>query len=259
MTELPDDLRAATGNMLLSIADDKLMLGHRNTDWTGLAPLLEEDIAFSSISQDEIGHAQALYELASGLLGENADDLAFGRAPAAYRCAVITTMPDEFDWAAALSRKFFCDHFDLDRLRRLAISSWEPLAALATRLAAEEIIHVEHVDDWIIRLGRGGDESRERMQQALDALVGEACMLFEAIDDEDALADAGVFPVVGGDPFDVWCTAVTAVAADAGLQLAPRRPDGQRRGGRRGEQAPHFGGLLDEMCEVYRIAPQAAW
>ena len=89
MTTLPVHLVPAFTDLLLSLADDKLMLGHANSDWTGLGPMLEEDIASSSIAQDEIAHAQALYEVAGELSGQRADDLAFGRAPDAYRCAAI--------------------------------------------------------------------------------------------------------------------------------------------------------------------------
>ncbi len=137
MTQLAENLEAPLVELLLSVADDKLMLGHRNSDWTGLAPILEEDIAFSSLAQDEIAHAQVLYELASGLDGRSSESLAFGRDPIEYRCARIVELPDDFDWAFALCRQFFCDHFDALRLGRMARSSYTPLAHIAARLAAE--------------------------------------------------------------------------------------------------------------------------
>ena len=87
-----EDLKGPLLELLLSVADDKLLLGHRNSDWTGLGPILEEDIAFSSMAQDEIAHAQALYERAGELVGKTADQLAFGRDPDAYRCATITEL-----------------------------------------------------------------------------------------------------------------------------------------------------------------------
>ena len=86
---LPDELKKPAAELLLALADDKLMLGHRNSDWTGLGPILEEDIAFSSLAQDEIAHASAIYELVGELLGRSADDLAFGRAINDYRSATI--------------------------------------------------------------------------------------------------------------------------------------------------------------------------
>src|SRR2546430_15493727 len=71
----------------LEIADDELILGWRNSEWTGIAPLLEEDVAFSSIAQNEIGHARAWYELAARELGTTADELALDRRPEEYRCS----------------------------------------------------------------------------------------------------------------------------------------------------------------------------
>ena len=170
MTRIAEHLKGPLVELLLSVADDKLLLGHRNSDWTGLGPILEEDIAFSSLAQDEIAHAKTLYELAAGLTGGSADQLAFGRGPEQYRCAAIVELPDDFDWAFALGRQLFCDHFDLLRLQRLASSSFKPLADLAARLAAEEQVHVDHADAWVRRLGKGTDDSHRRMQSAVERL-----------------------------------------------------------------------------------------
>src|SRR5688572_23358035 len=128
MTELTAHLKQPLIDLLLALADDKLFLGHRNSDWTGLGPILEEDIAFSHMAQDEMAHAQAIYQFVGEMIGRSADDLAFGRTPEEYRCAHIVEVPDEFDWATALARKLFCDHFDLLRLNRLSQSSHKPLA-----------------------------------------------------------------------------------------------------------------------------------
>ncbi len=150
MTNIRQDLKEPFADLLLSLADDKFILGHRNSDWTGLAPILEEDIAFSSLAQDEIAHAKALYELIGGLLGRYADELAFGRGLEAYRCATIVELPDEFDWATAICRQLFCNRFDALRLARLARSTHKPRADLTGRLAAEQRIHVEHADSWVV-------------------------------------------------------------------------------------------------------------
>jgi ring-1,2-phenylacetyl-CoA epoxidase subunit PaaC len=262
MEPLPDPaLREPLMNLLLAVADDKLILGHRNSDWTGLAPLLEEDIAFSALAQDEIAHAQAIYELAGRLTGRSADQLAFGRTVEEYRCAHIVEVPDEFDWATALVRQFFCDHFDRLRLSRLAQSSWKPLASLAKRLVAEEEIHVQHADGWMIRLGNGTPDSRARIQKALDALTPLAVSLFEPIEEEDALARDGLFPRPDseGGVFSSWKRAVGEVITRSSLTV--RFTDAARAGsgGRRGVHTPHLKELLDEMCEVYRLEPDAAW
>lgn len=259
MTSLAENLDPAFTQLILSIADDKLMLGHRNSDWTGLAPILEEDIAFSSMAQDEIAHAMALYQLLEPIVGETADNFAFGRTVDEYRCAAIVVLPDEFDWATAIARQFFCDHFDRLRLERLAQSSYKPAADLAARQMAEEQVHVEHVDAWVSRLGRGGDDAHTRLQSALEQLAPFAPMLFEAVEDQQTLADAGVYPGCGPDVFERWRDQLQAIAGEAGLRLELDAPDAGIIGGRRGQHSEHLTALLDEMCEVYRLEPGAAW
>lgn len=259
MNQLPDHLKQPLTQWLFALADDKLMLGHRNSDWTGLGPILEEDIAFSHLAQDEIAHAQAIYQFISELTGTSADALAFGRAPEEYRCASIVELPDEFNWSTAMVRKFFCDHFDRLRLHALAASSHKPLADLFKRIAAEEELHVEHVNRWMLRLGRGTEESNARMQRALDTLLPHAVMMFEPIEGEEQLVQAGVIARPAPDLFNDWQAAVVPVAQQSNLRLVFHPPYLPKRGGRHGVHTPHFKDILDEMCEVYRIEPGAAW
>jgi ring-1,2-phenylacetyl-CoA epoxidase subunit PaaC len=259
MDKLPEHLRQPFVQLLLSIADDKFILGHRNADWTGLAPILEEDIAFSALSQDEIAHASALYEIIASLLGTKADKLAFGRRPDEYRCAQIVELSDEFNWATALCRNLFCDHFDWFRLQRLAQSQYTPIAQLAARLAAEERIHVEHTDSWMKRLGRGGEPAHGRMQEALNALAPRAPALFEPTDGLDLLEAHGIYPKSEPAMFEGWREDLASVARDAGLVLNLKQNAAAAMGGRHGQHSDAFVPLLDELTEVYRIEPEAAW
>lgn len=259
MQTLSDELKAPLTQLLLSIADDKLMLGHRASDWTGLAPILEEDIAFSAISQEEIAHASALYDVVAELNGGRADAIAFGRAPQEYRCAELTVLPDDFDWAKAIVRQFFCDHFDVLRLKRLSQSSCHTLASLAKRMHAEEATHVEHADTWMAHLGKGDEVSKKRMQAALDVLAPHAAMLFESTDEVAMLEKNGVYPPGDESLFEQWKSDVLRVAGDAGLSLDVSPPSENELGGRRGKHGDEFTALLDEMCEVFRVEPEAAW
>ncbi len=260
MTALATVTKTALLELLLSVADDKLMLGHRNSDWTGLGPILEEDIAFSSLAQDEIAHAQALYELAATVdeHQRSADALAFARSPGEYRCAQIVELQDEFNWATALARQLFCDHFDHLRLGRLSESSFTPLAQLAKRLGAEEQVHVEHSDAWVMRLGRGDAESNARMQAALDALAPQAVMLFEPVQHIDTLVREGLYPVAG-DMFEQWKQEITSVCTAGTLHVELAPPDPTVLGGRQGAHTSELTELLDEMCAVYRLEPDAKW
>src|SRR5437763_4302839 len=119
---------------ILEIADDELILGWRNSEWTGIAPLLEEDVAFSSIAQNEIGHARALYELAAADLGTTADELAFDRSPEEYRCSRLVELRLVPDWAATLARQVLYEELDEERLPELKASDDPEVAALAAKI-----------------------------------------------------------------------------------------------------------------------------
>lgn len=253
------DIQPALVELLLSVADDKFLLGHANAEWTGLAPILEEDIAFSSLAQDELAHAAALYQYIEKLTGRRADDLAFGRRPEEYRCAAIVELPDESDWSAALARQFFCDHFDVLRLERLAQSSDRDLAALCARLLAEERVHIGHDDEWIVRLGRGGEESHQKMQAALTRLAPLAVMLFEPTAGVESLEASGLYPRGPRDMFEKWAATVEAVAERGGLTLDLRPPHGKEHGGRRGVRSDAFAATFAELSEVYQVDPRAQW
>jgi ring-1,2-phenylacetyl-CoA epoxidase subunit PaaC len=259
MIQLADDLKKPLADLLLSVADDKFVLGHRNADWTGLAPILEEDIAFSSLAQDELAHAAALYQMAADLLKTKVDPLAYGRKPEDYRCAQIVELSDEFDWAVAIGRNFFCDHFDFVRLGRLAQSSYTPLAELCARLVAEEQIHVNHVDSWIRRLGQGSAEARGRIESALRRLAPLASMLFEPTEGIERLESSGIYPGSQAQMFADWSGPLRQVAAEANVKFDLPAPQAGNPGGRRGRHSDAFLPMLDELTEVYRIEPEAAW
>jgi ring-1,2-phenylacetyl-CoA epoxidase subunit PaaC len=136
---------------LLETADDELILGWRDSEWTGIAPLLEEDVAFSSIAQNEIGHARALYELVARERGTTADELAFDRAPDEYRCARIVELR-LLDWEKTIARHVLYEEADAARLARLKESDDPELAGLAAKIDREEAYHRMHAQMWHERL-----------------------------------------------------------------------------------------------------------
>jgi phenylacetate-CoA oxygenase PaaI subunit len=156
-------------DLLLRIADDELVLGWRNSEWTGIAPFLEEDVAFSSIAQNEIGHARALYELAAAELGTTADELAFDRKPGGYRCAPLVQARLLPDWAATIARHFLYETADAIRLDDLKRSDDEELAGLAAKMDREEAYHRLHAEMWASRL-----RDEPRFRPALDSQWGLA-------------------------------------------------------------------------------------
>jgi ring-1,2-phenylacetyl-CoA epoxidase subunit PaaC len=137
--------------LLLEIADDELILGWRDSEWTGIAPLLEEDVAFSSIAQNEIGHARALYELVARERGTTADELAFDRRPEDYRCARIVERR-LLDWDKTIARHYLYEEADARRLEQLKRSGDPEIAGLAAKIDREEAYHRMHAQMWFERL-----------------------------------------------------------------------------------------------------------
>ena len=150
---------------LLDLADDELVLGWRNSEWTGIAPFLEEDVAFSSIAQNEIGHARALYELAAAELGGDADTLAFDRKPEDYRCAPLVQVRLVPDWARTIARHVLYETADAIRVARLKEHEDAELAGIAAKIEREEVYHRLHAEMWLERLR---DEAR--YTEAVDEL-----------------------------------------------------------------------------------------
>jgi ring-1,2-phenylacetyl-CoA epoxidase subunit PaaC len=151
--------------LLLEIADDELILGWRNSEWTGIAPFLEEDVAFSSIAQNEIGHARALYELAARDLGTTADELAFDRSPEEYRCSRFVELRFVPDWAKTIARHYLYEQADEERIRALMDSDDPEVAGLAAKIDREEAYHRMHAAMWHERL-----KDEPRFVAALDEL-----------------------------------------------------------------------------------------
>jgi ring-1,2-phenylacetyl-CoA epoxidase subunit PaaC len=153
---------------LLEIADDELILGWRDSEWTGVAPFLEEDVAFSSIAQNEIGHARALYELAARELGTTADELAFDRDPADYRCAPLCELR-RLEWARTIARHWLYETADELRLGALKASDDPEVAGLAAKIDREEAYHRIHAEMWIDRM-LGTEEGRAKLEEAVAEL-----------------------------------------------------------------------------------------
>jgi ring-1,2-phenylacetyl-CoA epoxidase subunit PaaC len=170
---------------LLPIADDELVLGWRNSEWTGIAPFLEEDVAFSSIAQNEIGHARALYQLVAEELGTTADELAFDRQPEEYQCSAFVELRFVPDWAKTIARHYLYEEADEQRIKELMGSDDPEVAGLAAKIDREEAYHRMHAHMWFDRLQ---DEPRfveavEELQPLVDER-GEHTAEFSGLWDE---------------------------------------------------------------------------
>lgn len=250
---------AAIKDLIFRMADDELIIAHRNSEWTGLGPILEEDIAFSSIAQDKLGQSQALYSMLQGLGEEaNADALAFTRDEAQIHCCHLVEYPiGEYDFS--LVRHFLFDTAEAIRFEMLESSSFEPLAKLARKVKGEIKYHVFHANTWMVQLGaNGNEESHARMQSALNEVFPLAFGIFEPSAYEAELAASGVF---AGEAAleERWLATVADVVAKAKLTLPAVQDRTAHYGGRRGYHTEYLQPLLNEMTEVFRIDPAAEW
>ena len=209
-----------TSDLLLQIADDELILGWRDSEWTGIAPFLEEDVAFSSIAQNEIGHARAVYEL----LADDADALAFDRPLDEYRCAPFVELR-LLDWGHAIVRRWLYEEADEIRIAALMQDDDPRVAGLAAKINREEAYHRMHAEMWRERLA-----DTPQFQAAVDDLWPYA---------------AGLLPVEQRE----------ALAARIHRSLPS---DKVLLGKERGVHTEQLAELWDEMTSVRRSAPAGA-
>lgn len=248
----------AIKDLLYRLADDELIIGHRNSEWTGIGPILEEDIAFSSMAQDEIGHSQAYYILLNELLGEgDPDQIAFNRQGPDFRSCHLVEHPI-VDYAFSLVRHFCYDTAEAIRLESLRKSTFRPLGELAKKLSREEKYHQLHAITWVNQLGRATDESNRRLQEALDLAYPMALGLFEPTEYSEVLAKEGVM-ATEAELEAAWVTEMEKQITAAGLKVPEVADKTAFYGGRKGQHSEHLAPLLAEMTEVFAIDPEAAW
>lgn len=257
ITDLDPAVREPLAAFLLSMADDEFVIGFSDSEWTGIAPILEEDVAISSIAQDELGHARALYELLAGLHddGRDADALAYDREPEAYRHARLLDHP-RGDWADTIARRFLYDTADAARLASIG-DGWPPLAELVGKIRREERYHVMHMTLWAERLARAGGDTRARFVAALETLATDAPSVLAAPGGEAALLEAGVLRRSMTAAAEAWRRDVARILGPLGIGL-PLDPSPDEGDARTGHSAA-FAWLWGEFTSVRRSEPGAAW
>ncbi len=242
---------------VLRLGDDRLVLGHRMSEWCGHGPILEEDIALSNIALDLIGQAQMLLKLAGELEGEgrSEDALAYFRDGVAFRNVLLAELP-KGDFGFTIVRQFLFDAYSVLLLDTLARCGHEPLAAIAAKALKESTYHLRHTSAWVVRLGDGTEESRARVQKSLDELWRFTGELFEPDEVDAAVASHGI--VVDHAALKArWDAMVDDVLARATLVRPASGP--MRRGGRQGRHTEALGHMLAEMQSVARSHPGAHW
>ncbi len=245
-------------------ADNALILGHRNSEWTTHGPILEQDIAISNIALDLIGQARNFYQLAAArineLSGENMteDDLAYLRDVPEFSNCVLVEQPNG-DWARTILRQFYFSIFQWLQYAKLLQSSNTAIAAIAEKSIKETRYHVKWSSEWVIRLGDGTEESHTRMIDAMYILNPCIAELFIPVDFEFEAAESGA-GILPESIESAWYEKVNKVLLSATLpELKPGQKTMQILSGKNGVHSEHLGHLLAEMQFLQRTYPGNTW
>ena len=242
---------------LLRIGDTALILAQRLGEWTGHAPVLEEDIALANMALDLVGQSRAVLTQAGVLEGKGHDEdqLAFLRDERDYRNVTLVELP-RGDFAFTVLRNAMMATFFRLLWERLRESSDTELAAIAGKAVKEARYHQQHAADWVVRLGQGTDESLHRLRAALDQLWRYGAELF----DDDAIDEHAASTGLGprwGDLSEAWEAEMDALLGDAGLELP--KATAYVSTGKRGVHSEHMGYILAEMQHLQRSFPGGVW
>ncbi len=237
---------------LTAMADDELVLGHRDSEWTGHAPLLEEDIALASIAQDEIGHALLWLEARAEIDGSDPDAVVYGRDAGDYRNARLVELP-RGDWALTMLRQFLFDAHEASLVAALEDAAYEPVARAAAKIRREEVFHLRHSRLWVERLGRGTDTSARRMRAALELLWPHLAQLLAPLPGDDILARGGLLPDLRDAGEEAW-ERIGRTLRGAGLEPGPRPSVAPPPRSLHGESLVS---LLIDLQSVARADPEA--
>lgn len=253
---------------LLHLGDNALVLAQRNSQWCGVGPVLEEDLALTNQTLDLLGQARLLYQEVARLQGGDVteDTLAYFRDAPAFRNYVLLELPasaprvgyaqGDMDWGVTLARNFLFSALMVPLWDALQGSRHEPLAAIAAKSLKEARYHLRHASEWVVRLGDGTDESHARMQAAFDHLMPFTQEFWTPSDFEAAAVQAGV-GVDMASLHDTWRATVAATLQEATLQFSSDQ--GYVPQGKHGLHSEHLAYLLAEMQCVARAHPGAVW
>lgn len=242
---------------LLRLGDDRLVLGHRLSEWCGHGPILEEDIALANMALDLVGHASAFLTLAGNVEGKGRDEdaLAYFRNGVEFRNCLLVELP-KGDFAVTIVRQFLFDCHSVLLLDALSRATDARVADIAAKCLKEDKYHLRHSSEWVVRLGDGTEESHARTQTAVDDLWRFTGELFDCDAVDEAVAALGI--TVDHEAIRArWHTMVRDVLERATLIMPADGPT--RRGGRRGRHTEYLGHMLSEMQIVARSHPGASW
>lgn len=257
-SKLDEITRKALFDYLLKIADDRLTLGHRLSEWCGHGPILEEDVAITNIALDLIGQAANFLGIAAEIEdnGRTADDLAYFRDDIDFRNLLLTELPNG-DYAFTIVRLFLFSAYSYHLMGKLQKIEDSEIAGLAAKTLKETIYHLRHSGQWILRFGSGTVESHERAQRALDELWAYTGEMFTLDEAEASLIMKGL-AVDLSQIKPAWQEMVNEIF-DLATLVTTNDDVWMNTGGRHGFHTEHLGHMLAEMQILARSHPGAKW
>jgi ring-1,2-phenylacetyl-CoA epoxidase subunit PaaC len=251
-------------NYITHLADNSLILSHRNSEWCGHGPVLEQDIALSNIALDLLGQARNFYQYAATKMNVmdgqakaiTEDDLAYMRTEKAFNNLLLTEQTNG-DWGKTVMRQFLFSAFQFYYFEQLKNSTDKTLAAIAEKSLKETTYHLRWSADWVIRLGDGTDESKQRMEDALEELWMFTGEMFVPADFEKEMRATNIAVDVTALRSS-WLAKVKTVFEEASLQM-PDENAWMQTGGKQGNHTEHLGFLLAEMQSLQRMHPNLEW
>jgi len=251
-------------NYTIFLADSSLIMGHRLSEWTGHGPTLEQDIAISNIALDLIGQSRNFYQYAASIANSNPeegkniteDDLAYLREAGEFKNLLLTELPNG-DWGKTILKIFFFSAWQFYFYQKLMYSLDKQLSAIAEKSLKEVTYHLKWSSEWVTRLGDGTEESKRRMQKALDDLWPFTGEMFEATDYEKEIINARIGVPVSDIKKD-WLNKVKSVFAEATIEF-PNEKFWMQTGGKKGIHTEHLGYIIAEMQFLQRAYPECEW
>jgi ring-1,2-phenylacetyl-CoA epoxidase subunit PaaC len=236
---------------LLHLADTTLVLSHRNSEWCGHGPILEQDIALTNISLDLLGQSRLFYQYAAELIGNTDEDkLAYLRTEREYKNLLLVEQPNG-DWGQTILRQYLYSQFQQLLFEQLQNHKDEQIAAIATKSLKETNYHVRWSSEWVIRLGDGTDESRQRMLHAIDELWCYTGEMFTTADYE-SIARVDFHTIQ-----QQWNEKVKGVFEEATLSVPEKTF--MQTGGKTGKHTEHLGYILTDLQYMQRAYPNSEW
>ncbi len=264
--EMPLENKEAIKHLLFQLADDDFMYAYRGSEWLGLAPHIEADIASSSISQDSMGHAAMYYKLLEDLGAGKADDLAHLRPSVERKNTILTERVNgegyymevpHYDWAYTVVRSYFYTQSKKVKIDSLCESSYTPLAEVAVKVRMELYYHRMHWEIWFKQLMNSTDVAKKKMSAAIDLVMKDFGDVFSYGNQKQAIESSRLI----GSEEDLkakWHESLKPVflALEMDVPSIPMQPE---KNGRNGQHTQDLDDALITLSEVSKLDPVAVW